>query len=70
MSTRLTGTVTKHWSERDYGFIQPDHRPGSTLFVHQDNVRGLELHRGDRVTFIMGVTLKGQKHAVDVRVER
>jgi cold shock CspA family protein len=59
------------WNGNSYGFIRPDGRTGSDIFVHRTELPENYAPRvGDRVTYRLATDAKrkGTTHAVGVRV--
>ncbi len=60
----MKGTVKFFNSSKGFGFIEPA-EGGKDIFVHANNLNGIELNEGDKVTFETQDTDRG-KTAVKV----
>lgn len=55
----MKGTVKFFNSSKGFGFIEPA-EGGKDLFVHINNLNGVELNEGDKVTFDTEDTPRGK----------
>ena len=55
----MKGTVKFYNSSKGFGFIEPA-EGGKDIFVHANNLNGLELNEGDKVTFETEETPRGK----------
>jgi len=56
----------KFFSDKGFGFIEPSDG-GKDVFVHINNLNGVELEEGDKVTFETEDTPRG-KSAINVKI--
>lgn len=67
---REKGAVTKWWTERGFGFLEPIPPDGETLFIHvTDIVGGPRVCVGDELEFERIVTHRGPRAVKAVIVE-
>lgn len=64
-----SGTVKWFDESKGYGFIKPDDDAGDDIFVHRTAVEkaGLELDKGDRVSFDVEKGRNGRPCAVNLQ---
>ena len=70
MSMLKTGTV-KHWNERGFAFIKPDHQPSPDVFCHKSGFAEEleELREGQRVQYVKRISPRnGKTEAVAVEL--
>ena len=70
MSMTYRGTV-KHWNERGFAFIKPDHQPSPDVFAHKSNLAEEldELREGQRVQYVERISPRnGKTEAIAVEL--